>query len=315
LILVTGGAGFIGSHLVDRLMREGYEITVLDNLSTGRIENVQHNLNNPRFNLIKGDVQNSRHVKRAIEDVDTVFHLAAFVNVPRSMENPMLADNVNVRGTLNLLRASLRRDMARFIYMSTCAVYGEARYLPLSEDHPTDPLSPYGISKLAAEQYCRVFNRAFDLKTVCLRCFNVYGPRQFRGSYGAAITYFISRLKENEPPMIYGNGEQIRDFLHVEDAVEACMLSLTTENCTGQVINIGTGIKTTINQLVSLLTKIMRKDHITPVYAESRKGDIKHSYAEISKAQKTLGFKSKVTLEKGLRKLLNEDPEIAVTSM
>jgi len=312
---VTGGAGFIGSHLVDRLMREGYEITVLDNLSTGRIENVQHNLNNPRFNLIKGDVQNSRHVKRAIEDVDTVFHLAAFVNVPRSMENPMLADNVNVRGTLNLLRASLRRDMARFIYMSTCAVYGEARYLPLSEDHPTDPLSPYGISKLAAEQYCRVFNRAFDLKTVCLRCFNVYGPRQFRGSYGAAITYFISRLKENEPPMIYGNGEQIRDFLHVEDAVEACMLSLTTENCTGQVINIGTGIKTTINQLVSLLTKIMRKDHITPVYAESRKGDIKHSYAEISKAQKTLGFKSKVTLEKGLRKLLNEDPEIAVTSM
>jgi len=315
LILVTGGAGFIGSHLVDRLMREGYEITVLDNLSTGKIENVQHHLDNPRFNVIKGDVQNSRHVNRAIEDVDTIFHLAAFVNVPRSMENPMLANNVNVRGTLNLLRASLKRDMAQFVYVSTCAVYGEACYLPISEDHPTDPLSPYGISKLAAEQYCRVFNRTFDLKTVCLRCFNVYGPRQFRGPYGAAIAHFISRLKENEPPIIYGNGEQIRDFLHVEDAVEACMLSLSTENCTGQVINIGTGMKTTINQLVNLLTKIMRKDHITPVYAESRKVDIKHSYAEISKAQKMLGFKPKVTLEKGLRRLLDEDRRIAVTSM
>lgn len=302
-VVVTGGAGFIGSHLVDRLIVEGYEVIVLDNLSTGKIENVQHHLNNQKFNLVKGDVQNSRDVNKAIKDADIVFHLAAFVNVPLSIENPMLANSVNMRGTLNLLQASLKKNIARFIYVSTCAVYGEACYLPISEEHPTAPLSPYGISKLAAEQYCKVFNRTFGLKTVCLRYFNVYGPRQFKGPYGAVITHFIDRLRENEPPIIYGNGEQTRDFLYVEDAVEACMLSLSSENCVGEVINIGTGIKTTINELANLLIKLMKKAHIAPIYAAPRKEDIEHSYANISKAQKMLGYKPKVILEQGVKKI------------
>ena len=306
-VVVTGGAGFIGSHLVDRLIVEGYEVIVLDNLSTGKIENVQHHLNNQKFNLVRGDVQNSRDVNKAIKDADIVFHLAAFVNVPLSIENPMLANNVNMRGTLNLLQASLKKNIARFIYVSTCAVYGEACYLPISEEHPTAPLSPYGVSKLAAEQYCKVFNRIFGLKTVCLRYFNVYGPRQFKGPYSAVITHYIDRLRENEPPIIYGNGEQTRDFLYVEDAVEACMLSLSSENCVGEVINIGTGIKTTINELANLLIKLMKKAHIAPIYAAPRKEDIKHSYANISNAQKMLGYKPKVTLKKGLKRLLNED--------
>jgi UDP-glucose 4-epimerase len=304
---VTGGAGFIGSHLVDRLIAEGYEVIVLDNFSTGKIENVQHHLNNQKFNLVKGDVQNSGDVNKAIKDADVVFHLAAFVNVPLSIENPMLANNINIRGTLNLLQASLKKNIVQFIYVSTCAAYGEACYLPISEEHPTAPLSPYGISKLAAEQYCKVFNRTFGLKTVGLRYFNVYGPRQFKGPYSAVITHFIDRLRENEPPIIYGNGEQTRDFLYVEDAVEACMLSLSSENCVGEVINIGTGIKTTINELANLLIKLMKKAHIAPMYAAPRKEDIKHSCAKISKAQKMLGYKPKVTLEKGLKRLLNED--------
>jgi nucleoside-diphosphate-sugar epimerase len=177
---VTGGAGFIGSHLVDRLVEEGYEVTVLDDFSTGKIENIQHRLKDVKFNFIKGDVQNSRDVNRAIKDADVVFHLAAFVNVPLSMENPMLANNINLNGTLNLLQASLKRHIARFVYASTCAVYGEPVCLPINEEHQKAPLSPYGISKLAAEQYCKVFNRSFGLKTVCLRFFNVYGPRQVR---------------------------------------------------------------------------------------------------------------------------------------
>jgi len=158
-VVVTGGAGFIGSHLVDRLMVKGYEVIVLDNFSTGQVENVRHHLNNQKFNLVKGDVQSSREVNKAIKDVDIVFHLAAFVNVPLSIEDPMLANSVNTRGTLNLLRPSLKKNIARFIYVSTCAFYGEACYLPVSEEHPAAPLSPYGISKLAAEQYCKVFNR------------------------------------------------------------------------------------------------------------------------------------------------------------
>ena len=307
MILVTGGAGFIGSHLVDRLMAEGYEVIVLDNLSTGKIENVQYHLNNQKFNLVKGNVQNSRDVNKAIKDADIVFHVAAFVNVPLSIENPMLVNNINIRGTLNLLQASLKKNIERFIYVSTCAVYGEARYLPISEEHPTEPLSPYGISKLAAEKYCKIFNRTFGLKTVCLRYFNVYGSRQLKGPYSAVITRFIDRLKENEPPIIYGDGEQSRDFLYVEDAVEACMLSLSSENCIGEVINVGTGIKTTINELADLLIKLMKKAHITLIHAEPGKGDIKNSYADISKAQKMLGYKPKVTLENGLKKLLTKD--------
>jgi len=207
---------------------------------------------------------------------------------------------------LNPLQASLKKNIARFIYVSTCAVYGEACYLPISEEHPTAPLSPYGISKLAAEQYCKVFNRTFGLKTVRLRYFSVYGSRQFKGPYSVVITHFIDRLRENEPPIIYGDGEQTRDFLYVEDAVEACMLLLSSENCVGEVINVGTGRKTRINELADLLIKLMKKAHITPIHAEPREGDIKNSYADVSKAQKMLGYKPKVTLEKGLKKLLIE---------
>ena len=303
---MTGGAGFIGSHLVDRLVKEGCEVVVLDNFSTGRIENLQPVLNRKRFSLVQGDIMNPKDVNRAIENADAVFHLAAFVNVQLSMENPMLANDVNVKGTLNLLRASVEKNVSRFVYASTCAVYGEARHLPINEEHPLSPTSPYGISKLAAEQHCRVLYQTVGLKTVCLRFFNVYGPRQFTAPYGAVITRFVKSLKNNRPLTIHGDGKQTRDFLYVGDVVEACALSLSSKNCVGEVINIGTGVGTTINELAGLLAKLMKKDQTALRHVASRKGDIRHSYADTGKAQRILGYKPKVTLQKGLKGLLSE---------
>jgi len=182
-VLITGGSGFIGSHLIDSFLKVGYETVVFDNFSSGKIENIRQYMSNKSFQLIKGDVRNPEDVEEAVKGVDAVYHLAAIVNIPLSIENPLLIEDVNVRGTLNLLEASVKHNVQQFIYVSTCAVYGEARYLPIDEEHPTNPLSPYGASKLAAEHYCKVFHQIFGLQTVCLRFFNVYGSRQPSGPY------------------------------------------------------------------------------------------------------------------------------------
>ena len=304
--LVTGGAGFIGSHLVDRLMKEGYEVVVLDDFSGGKVENIQHHLDDQSFHLVKGDVRNLEDVRKAVRDVDAVFHLAAIVNVPLSIEDPLLVNDVNVRGTLNLLEASLKENIERFIYFSSCAVYGEASYLPINEEHPIMPLSPYGISKFTAEYHCRIFHKIHGLEAICLRFFNVYGPRQSEGPYSGVITRFISRLRQGETPIIYGDGEQTRDFIHVKDAVEANMLVLQSPRCSGEVINIGTGKPTTINNLANILIEFSGRASIKPVYKAHRKGDIRNSYADISKAEKMLEYKPRITLREGVRKLLHE---------
>lgn len=303
-ILVTGGAGFIGSHLVDRLMKEGYEVAVLDNFSVGKTENIRHHLDSQSFNLVKGDIRNSEDVRKTVGDADVVFHLAAIVNVPLSVENPLLVNDVNVRGTLNLLEASLKEDIQRFIYVSTCAVYGEARYLPINEEHPIMPLSPYGISKFAAEHYCKIFHMIHGLRTVCLRFFNVYGPRQSEGPYSGVITQFINGLRRGKPPIIYGDGEQTRDFVYVEDVVEASMLALNSQNCVGEVINVGTGKPTTITELAKVLMRMFRETGAKPKYAPVRAGDIQNSYADISKAERVLGYGPRIRLEEGIRRLL-----------
>ncbi len=304
-ILVTGGAGFIGSHLVDRLMRESYEVVVLDNFFSGNIENIKHHLESGMFCLVKGDVRNSDDVKETIRNVDAVIHLAAIVSVPLSIEKPLLVNDVNVRGTLNLLEASLKADVKRFIYASSCAVYGEADRLPINEDCPTNPISPYAVSKLAAENYCKVFHENYGLNTLCLRYFNVYGPRQARNSYSGVITQFINRLKQGKPPIIYGDGEQTRDFVHVKDIVEANMLALNCQHGFGEVINVGTGKSTTINELANLLMEFFGQAHLKPVYRPPREGDIRDSYADIGKAEKMLGYKSMIMMKEGIRMLLN----------
>ena len=307
--LVTGGAGFIGSHLVARLLGEGYEVVALDDFSSGQVGNIQNHLDHPSFHLARCDVRNLDDVSKAIKDVDAVFHLAAIVNVPQSIENPLLVNDVNVSGTLSLLKASLKENIKKFTYVSSCAVYGEACCLPINEEHPIRPLSPYGLSKFAAEYYCKLFHEIHGLKTVCLRFFNVYGPRQPAGPYSGVITQFASRLRRGEPPIIYGDGEQTRDFIYVKDAVEANMLVLQNPRCSGETVNIGTGKPTTINDLAKVLMEMSGRTDMKPVYNTYRTGDIKESYADIRKAEKVLGYKPRITLREGVRKLLHEEEE------
>jgi UDP-glucose 4-epimerase len=309
-ILVTGGAGFIGSHLVDRLMKEGYEVVILDNFFSGDIENIKNHLESEMLYLVKGDVRSSDNVKEAVRNVDAVFHLAAIVSVPLSIENPLLVNDVNVTGTLNLLEASLKADVKRFIYASSCAVYGGVDRLPIDERCPTNPLSPYAVSKLAAECYCKIFCDNYGLDTLCLRYFNVYGLRQTGDSYSGVITQFIDRLKQRKPPIIYDDGQQTRDFVHVKDIVEANMLALNCQLGAGEMINVGTAKSTTINELANFLIEFFGQAHLRPVYRAPREGDIRNSYADIGKAEKMLGYRPKITVKKGIRMLLENQREI-----
>ena len=303
-ILVTGGAGFIGSHIVDRLLDEGFKVRVLDNLSTGEKKNLAQHQNNKSFQFIEGDIRNFDLVKNTVKGVDAVFHEAALVSVTRSVENPLLSNEINVTGTVNLLKACVDAHVKRFVLASSCAVYGDTETLPNHENLAPKPLSPYAADKLAAEKYAKVFHNVFGLETVSLRYFNVYGPRQKYGPYSGVISIFINRLLENKPPIICGDGEQTRDFINVKDVVESNMLALSKRKAVGEVFNISTGEATTINKLTETIQKIMDKADLEPVHAEPRSGDIKHSYGDITKAKRKLGYKPRVQLEKGLRELI-----------
>jgi len=303
-ILVTGGAGFIGSHLLDELVKEGFEVNVLDNLSTGRIENIKHHLENGSFRFIEGNVLERKDVEEALEDVEAVFHLAAITSVPYSVKHPNITHEVNVNGTRNLLEACLRHRVEKFIYLSTCAVYGEPEYLPVDEKHPTNPISPYAESKLKAEQACMEFQEAYGLKTTILRPFNIYGFRQRNDWYGGVIANFIERLREGKPPVIYGDGKQTRDFIYIDDAVRAFMTALNHNGSTGRIFNIATGIPTSINQLAQLLIELFGAEGIKPQHTSPRQGDIRHIYANIEEANLYLGFKPRVSLKEGLSTLI-----------
>jgi len=303
-VLVTGGAGFIGSHIVDSLLAKDLEVTVLDNLSSGKMKNIGQHLNKENLHFIKGDIRDDDSVKQAVRNVDAVIHEAALVGVARSVENPFSTNEVNVTGTLNLLKASLDSGVKRFIYASSASVYGEIETLPKKETLPTRPISPYATSKLAAENYCKAFFKVYGLETVSLRYFNVYGPRQTRGPYSGVITVFINRLLNDEPPIIHGDGTQTRDFTDVQDAVQASMLSLKCKNAVGEEFNVATGKQTTINQLAQALLNLTGKTSLQPTHTEPRQGDIKHSYADISKAKRVLGYEPKITLKEGLNALV-----------
>jgi len=239
-----------------------------------------------------------------LQNVDAVFHEAALVGMTCSVENPVLANEVNVTGTLNLLKASVDSDVKRFIYASSAAVYGKTGAPTNHENSAPQPISPYGVSKLAAENYVRVFSDVYGLETVCLRYFNVYGPRQTIGPYSGVITIFINQLLSNQPPIIYGDGEQTRDFIDAQDVVDANMLGLIKEDAIGEVFNVATGVATTINQLTNVLQAIMGKTSLKPIYMNKRLGEIRHSCANVSKARRFLGFDSKIPLIDGLAKLI-----------
>jgi len=303
-ILVTGGAGFIGSNLVDRLLADGFKVKVIDDLSTGDEQNLAHLENNESFEFIEGNVRDFDLINKTVKGVDAVFHEAALVSVTRSVEDPLLSNEINVKGSLNLLKACVNANVKRFVYASSCAVYGDAEVLPVSEDLSAKPLSPYAVDKLATEKYAKVFFDVYGLETVGLRYFNVYGPRQKHGQYSGVISIFIKSFLENKSPTIYGDGEQTRDFVNVKDVVEANMLALSRRDIAGEVFNISSGKAFTINKIVKIIQKITSKESIDPIYTEPRLGDIKHSYAKITKAQRNLKFEPKVLLENGLEQLI-----------
>jgi nucleoside-diphosphate-sugar epimerase len=304
---VTGGAGFIGSHLVDRLLTSGFEVTALDDFSNGQIQNILHHKNEVNFHLVRGDVRDIGLVRKVVEGVDVVFHEAALVDVELSVKNSLLFNDVNVVGTLNLLKACANSGVKRFIYASSAAVYGDSNPPKKNEKTLPRPISPYGVSKLAAENYVQVFDRLYGLETVLLRYFNVYGPRQAStSSYSGVIPAFVNRLLNDQPLIIQGDGRQTRDFVNVDDVVSANMLALESDDAVGEVFNVASGTAITVNQLARILQQITNKEHSEPIFAEQRPGDIKHCWANISKAEGLLGFHPKIKITDGLTKLVRE---------
>jgi nucleoside-diphosphate-sugar epimerase len=299
--LVTGGAGFIGSHLVTAILARGDEVRVLDNFATGKREHLQ--LFKGRANVVEGDVRDEAVVERLMAGVDYVLHLAAVVSVPQSMRDPALTNDVNVNGTLNVLTAARKFNVKRVVFSSSCAVFGDNPQLPLFEQSTTQPLSPYAASKLIGEVYCQTFYRAYGLPTVCLRYFNIYGPRQDpNGDYAAVIPKFVQRLKAGQAPLIYGDGHQTRDFVYVGDVVRANLLACERPQAAGQVFNIASGQRTSLLDLVTIISSLAPQP-VQPQFAPPREGDILHSRGDGTCAQTMLGFQPAVRLNEGLKQL------------
>jgi nucleoside-diphosphate-sugar epimerase len=300
--LVTGGAGFIGSNIAEALVKRGEQVVVLDNLATGYEKNIAHLWSDLTF--IKGDVRDAGTVRVALAGVDCVFHEAALASVPRSIEDPVLVTDVNVRGTLVMLDEARRAGVKRFVYAASSSAYGDTETLPKVESMIPKPLSPYAASKLMGEYYCAVYAHVYGMSTISLRYFNIFGPRQDpKGQYAAVIPIFISHLMAGTPPSIFGDGEQSRDFTFVENVVEANILASRCEDARGQTINIACGTRYTLNDLFSQMRSIMGSS-VTPRYAEPRAGDVKHSHADISAAEKLIGYKVAVPFAEGLRRTI-----------
>ena len=296
-VIVTGGAGFIGSHLAEELARRGYQVTILDDLSTGEMENIKELLKKGSVQFIQDSITNFSLLKEVFQGAIYVFHQAALPSVPRSIKDPLAASEVNITGTLNVLLAARDNKVRKVVYASSSSVYGDTPTLPKKEDMVPHPQSPYAVSKLAGEHYCRVFQEVYGLATACLRYFNVYGPRQNPDSqYAAVIPRFIRWASEGSPLIIFGDGEQTRDFTFIADAVEANILAAES-NASG-VFNIGRGKSIAINELAQLVIKLTG-NNVEPVHQEPREGDIRHSLADISKA-KTVGYEPRYNLEEGL---------------
>lgn len=305
--MVTGGAGFIGSHLVDGLLLKNHEVAVLDNLYSGNVQKLRKYEKNSSFKFFEGDIRNEEDVEKAVEGTDVVFHEAAITSVPLSMKKPELTEEVNVEGTVNLLEKCEETGVRKLVYASTCAIYGDVENLPVSEDSPPKFNSPYAKSKFIGEKKCREFENEGDLETVILRYFNVYGPGRGGEKQGGVIYRFLKRLDKGKPPVIYGDGNQTRDFVYVEDVVRANILALKNKGISGQAFNIGSGRAISINELLATLLDVTGLNELEPTYEESRSGDIRHSRADLSKATKELDYTPTISLEEGLRKLVEKE--------
>ncbi len=304
--LVTGGAGFIGSHLVDRLLQLGKSVYVLDDFSTGTKRNLAAHLANKKLRVIKGSVSDSSLVRDIVGKVQCIFHHAAQVSVPKSMRDPFTTDRINIEGTLALLWACLKRKKTRFVYASSCSVYGDIGDAAAREDMAPRPLSPYSVSKLCGELFVSSFARTDGLPTVSLRYFNVFGPRQRSSIYGGVVSIFVRRVRNVLPPIIYGDGNQTRDFIHVSDVVEANLRAATLE-APGEVINVATGNSLCINDLARMVAAELGKSQLAPIHASPRLGDIKNSRADIAKQRSLLKLEPRTSVQEGIRSMIAAD--------
>ena len=300
--LVTGGAGFIGSHLAEELLRRGQRVRVVDSLITGKRRNLEP-LNNVEF--VEGDLADPSIAAAAVQGMDYVLHQAAIPSVPRSVKDPVTSNRANIDASLNVLVAARDAGVKRVVYAGSSSAYGDTPTLPKREDMPTNPLSPYALQKLVAEQYCRMFTRLYGLETVTIRYFNVFGPRQDPGSpYSGVISLFSTALLERRQPVIYGDGEQTRDFTYVANVVDGVLRACKAADAAGEVINVATGGRISLNHLLQTMNRIVGTS-IEAIYKEPRDGDVRDSQADISKAKRLLDYTPLVGLEDGLRQTLD----------
>jgi nucleoside-diphosphate-sugar epimerase len=300
-VLVTGGAGFIGSNLVRGLLERGDDVRVLDNFSTGS----RGNLEGLDVDIVEGELRSYERVHNAVRGVEIVYHLGALGSVPRSVQDPLTSSAVNVEGTLNVLLAARDESVRRVVFSSSTSVYGSTRTLPTSESSPPDPISPYGVSKLAAERYCVSFSRVYEsFETVVLRYFNVFGPRQSPYSqYAAVIPLFVHAIDAGEPVTIHGDGEQSRDFTYVGNVVDATIRAGDAEGASGEIFNVAAGSPASVNRIADTIGAILGKP-VERTQLPSRAGDIRDSWADLSKAERILGYAPAVDLEEGLRRTI-----------
>ncbi|MGD0423219.1 MAG: NAD-dependent epimerase/dehydratase family protein [Candidatus Bathyarchaeia archaeon] len=302
--LVTGGAGFIGSHTVDALLASGVETWVLDDLSSGSLRNLLLYRHNRQLHFVRGSISNYKKVRTLSRKVDGIIHLAAQISPFVSMKYPETTNSTNVDGTLNVLRAAVKEKIQKVVFASSSSVYGDAKSRYVSEELPTNPITPYGASKLAAEKYCGAFYRAYGIPTISLRYFNVYGQRQSSNPYSGVIAIFTRALVDHRRPIIYGDGYQTRDFVHVSDVAKANVKALENETGYGEAFNVGTGKATTVKHLFELLRQVTRRPEIQPILRKQRAGDIRDSCADMMRTRSRLRFAPNVDLKTGLTQLI-----------
>ena len=300
--LVTGGAGFIGSHLSEELVRRGHRVRVADSLITGKRSNLDHIKG---IEFLEGDLADVGFAHKAVQGCDYVLHQAAIPSVPRSVKDPLTSNRANVDGTLNVLLASRDAGIKRLVFAASSSAYGDTPTLPKHEKMPTNPLSPYALQKVIGEQYLQMFTRLYGLETVAIRYFNVFGPRQDPTSpYSGVISVFATALLEKRPPTIYGDGEQTRDFTYVANVVDGVLRACEAPGASGEIINVATGGRISLNQLFEEMRKLIGAD-VKPVYGEARRGDVRDSQADITKARELLGYEPIVAFEDGLSKTVD----------
>ncbi len=305
-ILITGSAGFLGSHLSEKYVREGHKVYALDNLLNGNLNNIRTLLHRKNFKFIHDDVRNQEIYQRLPTDLDAIIHLAAQIHVDRSIVNPEETFNINVNGTMKVLEFARMNDIEKILFASTSEIYGSAKYVPMNEDHSLSAQHPYGVSKIAADRLCYTYNETYDLGIDILRCFNLFGPRQKDSGYGGVIAIFINRILQNKPPIIYGNGNQTRDYMYITDAVDAYDKVLTSTNNPGKNgINFGSGTEKSINEIAELILKHANSDKsLKPIHVDPRPTEVQRLYADISKAKDVLEFQPKTSFEEGIISLL-----------